>query len=64
MFPDKKELVRVSCYISLFRIIPIDQMFNYWLMDTLFTLNERVPSILEHVTNSPRDFAENERHLP
>jgi len=27
-------------------------------------LNEHEPSILEHVTISPRDFAEGERHLP
>ena len=48
-------------------MIPIDQMFNYWLMNMflrVFGLNERVPSILEHVTISPRDFAESGRHLP
>ena len=33
----KKELVRVSCQIKVFRMIPIDQMVDDWLMNTFFT---------------------------
>ena len=50
--------VHVSCQIKLFKINPIYQIFDYLLMNTLFKLNEHVPFFLEHVTNSPRDFAE------
>ena len=31
-----KKYVHISCQIKLFRMIPIDQMFNYWLMSTFF----------------------------
>ena len=36
--------------MKLFRMILIDQMFNYCFMNMFFMLNEHVPSILEHVT--------------
>ena len=53
LLSDKKKLVCVSCQIRLSRIFTIDQICDYLLLNTLFTLNECAPwnmSQIGHVT--------------